>query len=108
MQVGAGNVTIYQFFDVKLNRISPRYNNPTLIENDKIVYMDYDGERLKLIVSDLFDKNKFYKEYLRDFSPIAAPYNALSSAKFIDSNKLQIAYLTGIDYKEITETIELN
>ena len=106
MVIGNGNVIVYQFFNVKENRISPHYENPALVDN-KIVYMDYNGKQFKLVVSDLFDKSNYYKEYERDFSP-GVPYCDLSSAKFIDSNKLQITYFKGSDYKEVTETIELN
>ena len=105
---GSGNVSQYQFFNTKENLTSPIYNNPSLVENEKIVYMNIEDGKIKLIISDLFDKLKFHKEYERDFSPVAAPYNVLLSTKLIDSSKLQITYLSGSNFKEVTETIDLN
>lgn len=105
---GGGNVSQYQYFNVNENLVSQIYDNPSLVESGKIVYMTYEDDKIKLIISDLFDKSKFYKEYNRDFSPVAAPYNALVDAKFIDSSKLQITYLSGSDRKQVTEIINLN
>jgi len=108
VQTGGGNVSQNQYFNTDKNLISPIYYNPSLVENGKIVYMTYEGSKFKLIVRDLFDKSKFYKEYEREFSHIATPYSILISAKFIDSNKLQVTYLAGKDYKKVTEIISLN
>lgn len=105
---GGGNVSQYKYFNLNDNLVSQIYDNPSLVENGKIVYMTYEDDKIKLIISDLFDKSKFYKEYNRDFSPVAAPYNALVDAKFIDSSKLQITYLSGSNRKQVTEIINLN
>jgi len=105
---GGGNVSQYQYFNIDKILKSPIYANPELVANGEIVYMTYENDKYKLIVSDLFDKNKFYKEFERDFSPVAAPYSDLLDAKFINSDKIQIIYLTGNDYKEVTEILDLN
>lgn len=105
---GGGNVSQYQFFNVSKNLISPIYENPSIVKNGKIVYMTYKDDKIKLVVSDLFDKSKFYRQYERDFSPVAAPDGDLTSAEYIDSNKLQITYLSGSNYKEVTEIIDIN
>lgn len=106
LHIGGGIVTQYQFYDISESLVSPFYSNPSLIENEKIVYMTFEDGKIKLIVSDLVDKSKFYKEYERDFSPTETPYSDLRSAKFVDSNNLQVTYLTGSNYKEVTETID--
>lgn len=102
---GAGNVSQYQFYEINKELISQIYENPSAIYKDKIVYMSFEKE-LKLIIRNIFDK-QFYKEIKRNFSPVAAPYNAILSAKFIDDNHLEIIYLEGSTYKEKKETINL-
>lgn len=104
---GGGNISQYQFFDIEKGLVSQIYENPGLIDDGKIVYMVFENNKIKLIVRDLFDKSKLYKEYERDFSPVAAAYNDLIKAEFIDSNKLQVTYLSGENFIEVTEILDL-
>ena len=92
------------FYDVASSKISPVYENAILIQKDKIVFMKNDV----LIVSNIFNKSLFYKEIKRNFSPTAVPSSAIISAKFINSNKLQIDYYTGKNFTEKLETINLD
>lgn len=109
VRLGAGNVWYDRFFNTSENLISPQYDTPTLADEGKIVYMKYEGKgkRAKLIVSDLFDDSAFHKEYSRDFSSDAIPYDALTGAKFIDKDHLGISYLTGKNYAVKYEIIDL-
>lgn len=106
----SGDAFQFLYFNINKNLISSIYNNPVLVsaKDDKIAYMDYDGESIELVVSDLFDKAKFYKTYKRDFAPVAVLFHDVTKAKFIDSSKLQITYYTGSDFKEVTETIDIS
>ena len=108
LHLGSGNVSQYQFFDTKNSITSPIYENPTLIDNEKIMYMTFENNKIKLIVRDLFDELKLYRKYERDFSPVATAHNDLINAKFIDVNKLQITYLSGKDFIEVTEILNLD
>lgn len=103
----AGDVIQYRFFDLKTGVGSPIYDHPILIGYGKVAYMTFEGGQMKLIVSDMFDAGIFYKEYVRDFSPGAVPCYLLIDAKLINQNKLEVTYLAGPDYKEVTETIVL-
>lgn len=107
IDISAGSPARYvTFFDLKTRKKSDGIWNPNLIEKDRIVYF---GDRFDtLIVSDIFDKRKFYKEIKRPFSPCAAASNAVLKAKFVNDNKLFIDYLMGPNFTEETEIINLN
>ena len=108
MRYVAGNVTGHQYFDVEKGLISQLYTNPQLVENGKIVYMTRnENYEIVLVVSDLFDSSKYFRAFERDFSPIAVPYYALHEAEFIDENNLKVTYITGTDYRRVTEVINL-
>ena len=104
---GGGNVSQYQFFNIEKGLISPIYDNPGLIDNGKIVYMAFENDQIKLIVRDLFDESIFYKEYECNFSPVAAASSGLITANFINSSELQVTYLSGEDFMEVTEVFDL-
>ena len=108
IHLGSGNVSQYQFFDTENGMTSPIYENPTLVDNEKIVYMSFEDDKIKLIVRNLFDKSKLYRKYERDFSPVAVAYNDLVNAEFIDANKLQVTYLSGKDFIAVTEILDLD
>jgi len=92
------------FYDVVSSKISPVYENALLAENNKVVFMKDNV----LIVSDIFNKDLFYKEIKRDFSQTAVPSSAIVSVKFVEPTKLQLNYLEGKDFVEKSEIIDLN
>jgi hypothetical protein len=92
------------FYNTKANLISKAYDTPVLIDKDKIVFV----QNKKLIVSDIFDKAIYFKEVERNFSETVPPSSAIVSAKFINSNELQIDYYEGKDFTEKSEIIDLS
>ena len=97
-----------QFYDISTGAISPAYSNALLIEKDKIIYMKIKkNKQVVMVISDFFNKDIFYKEIKREFSPTAVPSSAIRGVKFIDETKLQIKYVKGKDYIEKVEIIDL-
>lgn len=92
------------FYDVVSSKISPVYENALLVEKDKVVFMKDNV----LIVSDIFNKDLFYKEIRRNFSQTAVPSSAIVSVKFVEPTKLQLNYLEGKNFVEKSEIIDLN
>lgn len=92
------------FYDTKDNLISQAFDTPVLIDKGKIVLV----QNKKLIVSDIFDKALYFKEVERNFSETVPPSSAIISAKFINSNELQIDYYEGSDFTEKSEVIDLS
>jgi len=92
-----------KYYDAKQNVFSQEFWNPFIEHNGLIVY--YDGNIGKLIIQDIFEKNKFYQEYLRDMS-VTAPPNAIGF--FNNDQKLRIIYATR-DHREImSEVFDFN
>jgi hypothetical protein len=92
------------FYDTKANLISQAYDTPVLVDKGRIVIV----EGNKLIVSDIFDKDLYYKEVERNFSQTVPPSSAILTAKFVNSDKLQIDYYEGEDFTEKSEIIDLS
>lgn len=107
---GVGDSYQVQFFDLEKNVASDLFETPKMfdVEKDLVVYMDFDGDKLKLIICSIFDKTKLFNEYIRDFSPVAVPQNALSEAMFINDKQLKITYLEGKDRVVKEEVINYN
>lgn len=91
------------FYNTETSDISDVYFNISLAEKGKVLYM---GDR-KFIISDIFDKTKYYKEIIRDFSPVAAECNDITEVKFLDDNTLLMNYLVGENFEIKQEIIEL-
>lgn len=92
---------------------SSNMNNGKRYNDNIVYYIDYirdeNGDpskcKKKLILRDIFDKNKFYKEIERDFSGFITLYS-INDIKMID-NILYLSYYKGEDYELISETIDL-
>ena len=84
------------------------YFTPPFIDEKNVSTGNRIKDSIKLIVRNLFDKSKLYRKYERDFSPVAVAYNDLVNAEFIDANKLQVTYLSGKDFIEVTEILDLD
>lgn len=62
----------------------------------------------KVIVSDIFDKSEYYKEFSdfsHSFSEAAAPITNVEFSE--DGRSVKVSYLTGINYEEVTEVFFL-
>lgn len=98
------------YYNLKTSQLSKEFFNPTTTKNDLVVYMNenYNNNEITMVIQDIFDKSKYYKEIKRDFSPVAAACSDLEKAEFIDNNKLRITYLEGGNFTKKTEIISLN
>ncbi len=86
------------YYDRANNRVSPKYHNPLLAGNGKVVFPigGKPGSNkilAGLAVSDIFDKNVYYKELIIEDLPPSL--NAFEELKWIGVDKLSITYLTG-------------
>ncbi|WP_310604437.1 hypothetical protein [Anaerosporobacter sp.] len=94
---------ITYFYDTKNSLLSQAYDTPVLVDKGKIVFMEGD----KLIVTDIFDREAYYKQIERAFSETVPPSSAIISARFINSDELQVDYYVGKDFMEKSEIIDL-
>lgn len=95
------------FYDTETGEKSEVFYNVATVYKRKVAYMDLREQESCLIIRDIFDKDLYYKEIYRDFSPSAVPSTVLQSAVFVEDSIIQITYLEGEDYVEKEEKIEL-
>ena len=109
VQTGSGNVVYRQYFNINDRRKSELFENPIIMDYDKIVYASIKKGKLILVVQDLFNNSYLYKEFELNFSPVAIPEDAIINAQFIENGKkLRLKYLSGDDYVEKTEDLNLD
>ncbi len=97
------------YFNLTTNKLSDICWNPSYVDEEIVVYMEYDEARdpdTFLVIRDVFDSTKLYKELVYDFSPDAVPANAIKSVKRID-DKLEIVYFKGENRTEVTVNVNL-
>ena len=98
--ISAGASTyLVRYFDVLNEKVSDVFMTPLDIMDNKIIW--FDG---KIVVQDIFDKSRYYKEIELKASDAAFP---IVFAQFLSADTIQIRYMTGYDYEEKTETFRL-
>lgn len=93
-----------QYYDKSDARVSEFFTTPLDLKNRKVIYLN----KKNLVVQDIFNKSNYYKEIRLNMADTVEPYSAIKSAEFIDDDMIRVVYLTGTDYKEVTETFHLN
>lgn len=105
-QTGTGISTQWGFYyDVKKDVFSKTFIGGLYDDyEDKIIYREKD----KLIVRNIFDKTDYYDEISSFKYPFAKTVEPFINAKFLDKgSKVEVTYLTGENYAEVTEIIDL-
>ncbi len=104
-QTGTGLSTQWGFYyDTERDVLSRKFIGGIHDEyEDKIIY----GGK-KLIVRNIFDKTDYYYEISTFKYPLAKTTEPFRKAEFIDGgSKIEVTYLTGENYEEVTEIIDL-
>ena len=101
LQAGTGVETRWgYYYDTDKTVFSEEFQGIATQVDGKVACVGFD----RVIVSDIFDKSKYYKEFIDfsyPFSNVAAP---ISNVVFSEDGKsIKVSYLTGEDYKKVTE-----
>lgn len=103
-----GNSWFERYYDVSAGRLSRFFESP-IQTNDELVALfkvNNANNDIILVIQNIFDPDKYYKEVMRDFSDLVIKDEV--KAEFLDDNtKLRITYWTNPDNEEITEIIML-
>jgi len=97
-----------RYYDVSNGRVSRFFSKPLQTSGELVAYFKR-GENLNkiLVIQNMFDPSKYYKEINRDFSILVM--TGQGTAEFLNDNKqLKITYWINPDDKEITEIIDLD
>ena len=108
VQTGTGISTNYaKYYDLKNSKTSETFNYVLTAKDNYVVCADYRNGKHIIIVQDIFDKEKYYKEYeLENVSPVAADFAV--EGHFNEKGNINITYLSGENYKETNYTIVLS
>jgi hypothetical protein len=86
------NATLHRYYHINRDSFSKEYQNIIEISDELCVYLDTNQ---KLIVRNIFDKTKYYKEFEFD---IAKKATAIYSVEFLENNtKLKVVYYSSAD-----------
>ncbi len=106
VQTGTGIGTQWgYFYDLNKDRFSQNF--PCIFDqfNEKVVY----GTSNKIVIRDIFDVEKYYQEIISFEHPLSDSADPIKHVSFKeDGNCIEVVYLTGSDYKAITERIILH
>ncbi|MBQ2676727.1 MAG: hypothetical protein IJF54_04945 [Clostridia bacterium] len=95
-----------RYYDVTTGRVSRFFEKPIAKSKELVAYFSLKDGKILLVVQNMFDPAKYYKEITRDFSDFVIKDHC--TAEFIDNNtKLDITYWVNPNDEKITETIDL-
>lgn len=105
-QAGAGILTRWgYYYDVENNIFSEIFYGIYDQSNGKVAY----GKSDRVVVRDIFDKNKYYQEISSFKEGFSYSVEPITDAEFVnDATSINITYLAGSDYKIVTETFCLD
>ena len=105
LQAGT-NIFYCTYYDINNDRFSDRYESPIICKYEKVDYLDYNKNPFTLVVRNIYETNKFLKEFiLEDISLAVSP---IIKAEFLDENTLNIVYMSGQEFKEKSVVLNLN
>ncbi len=107
VQTGTGLSTNYaKYYDLNGSKISQIFHYVLTAKDNYVVCADYRNDKHLIIVQDIFDKEKYYKEYeLENVSPVAADF--VVDGYFNTNGNINITYISGDEFKESNYTILL-
>ena len=105
VQAGTGIGTRWgYYYDTEKNIFSEKFGGIFDECEDKVACVGLN----KVIVSNIFDSSKYYKEFSEFSYPFSQVATPITNVKFSsDGNSIIVSYLTGEDYQEVTEMLPL-
>lgn len=108
IRTGKGDSRITKFINGKTNRVSDNFENISAYNGQLVVYGIYEDEQLKIVIRDIYDKDKVYKEVIDTFPNVAVGSYIIKDAQIIDEHSVDLTYYVGDEWKEKEEVILLD
>lgn len=106
ISTGAGSfVGQGQYYDIEADNFSELFESLLATSGNLVVYVKTPNV---LVIRDIFDKTKYFKEVTLDLAEAAVPTAVISKIEFVEDGKLKVTYLSGEEYIEKTATIEIS
>ena len=96
-----------QYYDINRDLFSDTYDSVLLEGYGKIAYVSGLNGIYELVIRDIFDESVYSQRVVLDFSNIANPVDGVRYIAFISEDKIIIRYLSGVEYEEKTEIINI-
>lgn len=108
IRTGKGDSRITKFINGKTNRVSDNFENISAYNGQLVVYGIYKDEQLKIVIRDIYDKDKVYKEVIDTFPNVAVGSYIIKDAQIIDEHSVDLTYYVGDEWEEKEEVILLD
>ncbi|MBD5494783.1 MAG: hypothetical protein HDR12_10515, partial [Lachnospiraceae bacterium] len=106
--IGAGDYWTTKFINGKTNRISDYFENISACSEQLVVYGIYEDGELKIVIRDIYDKEKVYKEIIDTFPVVAVGSYLIKDAQIIDDHTVHLTYYVNNDWEEKEEIVFLD
>jgi len=105
MQQGTGIATQWgYYYDVEKDVFSRVFHAIQDEYDGKVAY----GATEKVIVRDIFDKTKYYLEINSFEEPFSRSVETIVNVEFVnDGTSIEVTYITGADYRKVSEVFNL-
>ena len=101
--MGSG-ISLTKFYDIKKGLISKEFRDVLLSSASLCVHID-DDDVTKLVVENIFDKEKYYKIFKLNLSKVPTSVNSI---KFVNNDtQLEISYQEGLNFTNKTTILNL-
>ena len=105
IRTGRGDSWITKFVNGKTNRVSDNFENISAYNGQLVVYGIYEDEQLKIVIRDIYDKDKIYKEVIDTFPNVAVGSYIIKDAQIIDEHSVDLTYYVGDEWEEKEEVV---
>ena len=105
---GKGDSWTAKFINGKTNRVSDSFENISAYNGQLVVYGIYEDEQLKIVIRDIYDKDKVYKEVIDTFPNVAVGAYIIKDAQIIDENSVHLTYYVCNEWEEKDKVIILD
>lgn len=97
--VGAGDAQSSIFINGKMGKVSDAYDVIAACNEKLVVYGTYEDGQMKIIIRDIYDKGKCYKEITDMFPDTAVGHYLIKDAQIINNHLVHLTYYVD-DWKE--------
>lgn len=108
IRTGRGDSWMTKFINGKTNRVSDSFENISTYNEQLVVYGIYEEEQLKIVIRDIYDKNKVYQEVIDTFPKVAVGSYIIKDAQIIDEHSVHLTYYVGNEWEEKEKVILLD
>ena len=105
IRTGRGDSWITKFVNGKTNRVSDNFENISAYNGQLVVYGIYEDEQLKIVIRDIYDEDKVYKEVIDTFPNVAVGSYIIKDAQIIDEHSVDLTYYVGDEWEEKEEVV---